>query len=62
MGQESYADSPTIEQVCNDPLLTATNAGQNRPVYYLRGPRSDLDTAVKATEIFYILKNSRHWT
>ena len=54
--QESYADYLTIEQICNDPVLGATNAVKNKQVYCLRGPRSDWDTAVEASEVFYIAK------
>ncbi len=54
--RESYADYLTIEQICDDSLLQHTNAIQNRNVYYLRGPRSDWDTAIEAAEVFYIAK------
>jgi iron complex transport system substrate-binding protein len=54
--QESGYNYLTIEQVCNDPVLAATNAVINRQVYYLRGPRSDWDTAVEATEVLYMAK------
>ncbi len=54
--QESYADYLTIEQICEDPVLKATNAVKSKEVYYLRGPRSDWDTAIEATEVFYMAK------
>jgi len=54
--QESNADYLSIDEICKDPVLGATRAVQNNKVYYLRGPRSDWDTAIEAVEVFYIAK------
>ena len=53
---ESYDTYLTIEEVKQDPILSSITAVQNNQVYYLRGPRSDWDTAVEATEVFYMAK------
>ena len=56
--RESDADDYlTIEKICKDPVLGATNAVHNRDVYYLRGPRSDWDTAVEACGKSFILQS-----
>jgi len=46
----------TLETLKEDPIISNVDAVINEHVYPLRGPVSDWDTAVQATEVFYVAK------
>ena len=50
---EGYYSLKTLKE---DPILSNIDAVVNENIYGLRGPMSDWDTAIEATEVFYVAK------
>lgn len=53
--REAFSHS-TINDIKADPMLGQISAIQNGNIQYIRGPRSDWDTAIEAAEMLYIAK------
>ncbi len=54
--QPSLEGYHTLETLKEDPIVSSVDAVINEYVYPLRGPISDWDTAIQATEVFYVAK------